>query len=79
MQLYTPQVQNNPRMQVQEGGALRYTPKGSPRDYGTFSCWAINPVGTQAEPCRFTIVEAGEYQPCGHPGRTLPLHHRGSR
>ena len=39
---------------------LHYTPKSS-RDYGTLSCWAINPVGTQAEPCRFTVVEAGMF------------------
>ena len=39
---------------------LHYTPKSS-RDYGTLSCWVINPVGTQAEPCRFTVVEAGRF------------------
>ena len=38
---------------------LDYTP-GSPRDYGTLSCWATNSVGTQAEPCRFTVIEAGK-------------------
>ena len=37
---------------------LDYTPK-SARDYGTLSCWATNVVGTQAEPCRFTVNEAG--------------------
>ncbi|XP_071514966.1 uncharacterized protein [Panulirus ornatus] len=37
---------------------LDYTPR-SPRDYGTLSCWATNAVGTQADPCRFTVVEAG--------------------
>ncbi|KAG7162552.1 Synaptogenesis protein syg-2-like 2, partial [Homarus americanus] len=31
----------------------------SPRDYGTLSCWATNAVGTQADPCRFTVIEAG--------------------
>ncbi|XP_042859977.1 nephrin-like [Penaeus japonicus] len=31
----------------------------SARDYGTLSCWAHNTVGTQADPCRFTVVEAG--------------------
>ncbi|XP_042233629.1 nephrin-like [Homarus americanus] len=37
---------------------LDYTPR-SPRDYGTLSCWATNAVGTQADPCRFTVIEAG--------------------
>ncbi|KAK4310318.1 hypothetical protein Pmani_018136 [Petrolisthes manimaculis] len=37
---------------------LDYTPR-SARDYGTLSCWATNSVGTQADPCRFTVVEAG--------------------
>lgn len=33
----------------------------SSRDYGTLSCWATNEVGTQADPCRFTVVEAGKH------------------
>lgn len=37
---------------------LDYTPR-SARDYGTLSCWATNTVGTQVDPCRFTVVEAG--------------------
>ena len=39
---------------------LEYTPKTS-RDYGTLSCWASNTVGTQSEPCRFIVVEAGRW------------------
>ncbi|XP_050688401.1 hemicentin-2-like isoform X2 [Eriocheir sinensis] len=37
---------------------LDYTPR-STRDYGTLSCWAANALGTQADPCRFTVIEAG--------------------
>lgn len=32
----------------------------SSRDYGMLSCWATNIVGSQADPCRFTVVEAGK-------------------
>ena len=39
---------------------LDYTPR-SHRDYGTLSCWAMNSVGQQAEPCRFIVVEAGRF------------------
>ncbi|KAK4309229.1 hypothetical protein Pmani_019125, partial [Petrolisthes manimaculis] len=47
------------RVQVRKGHSfLDYTPR-SARDYGTLSCWATNTVGTQADPCRFTVVEAG--------------------
>lgn len=47
------------RVQVRKGHSfLDYTPR-SARDYGTLSCWATNIVGTQADPCRFTVVEAG--------------------
>ncbi|XP_042859976.1 hemicentin-2-like [Penaeus japonicus] len=47
------------RVQVRAGHSfLDYTPR-SARDYGTLSCWAHNTVGTQADPCRFTVVEAG--------------------
>ncbi|XP_050721935.1 nephrin-like [Eriocheir sinensis] len=47
------------RFSVHPGlSVLDYTPR-SARDYGTLSCWATNTVGTQAEPCRFTVVEAG--------------------
>ncbi|XP_069943893.1 protein turtle homolog A isoform X2 [Cherax quadricarinatus] len=44
---------------------LDYTPR-SGRDYGTLSCWATNEVGTQADPCKFTIVEAGPPEPVGN-------------
>lgn len=38
---------------------LKYTPV-TDVDYGTLSCWADNEVGTQARPCLFQIVTAGE-------------------
>lgn len=41
---------------------LRYTPT-TELDYGTLSCWADNFVGTQARPCLFQLVAAGEYLP----------------
>ncbi|XP_069173731.1 protein turtle homolog A-like [Procambarus clarkii] len=44
---------------------LDYTPR-SGRDYGTLSCWATNEVGTQADPCKFTVVEAGPPEPVGN-------------
>ncbi|XP_042233693.1 hemicentin-2-like isoform X1 [Homarus americanus] len=44
---------------------LDYTPR-SPRDYGTLSCWATNDVGTQADPCKFTVVEAGPPERVGN-------------
>ncbi|XP_069936889.1 nephrin-like [Cherax quadricarinatus] len=44
---------------------LDYTPM-SPRDYGTLSCWATNEVGTQADPCRFTVIEAGPPERVGN-------------
>nr|XP_045582519.1 nephrin-like [Procambarus clarkii] len=44
---------------------LDYTPR-SPRDYGTLSCWATNTVGTQADPCRFTVIEAGPPERVGN-------------
>lgn len=40
--------------------ALRYTPVAD-LDYGTLSCWADNSIGTQASPCLFQVVAAGEY------------------
>ncbi|XP_071531182.1 LOW QUALITY PROTEIN: protein turtle homolog B-like [Panulirus ornatus] len=47
------------RVQVRRGHSfLDYTPR-SARDYGTLSCWATNSVGTQADPCKFIVVEAG--------------------
>lgn len=39
---------------------LRYTAL-SDHDYGTLSCAAENSVGTQAEPCVFTVVSASKY------------------
>ncbi|XP_025832974.1 hemicentin-1 [Agrilus planipennis] len=38
---------------------LSYTPI-SDLDYGTLSCWAINAVGYQNEPCLFQVVSAGK-------------------
>jgi hypothetical protein len=37
---------------------LRYTPV-SELDYGSLSCWAINSVGHQVNPCVFQVVAAG--------------------
>ncbi|KAK8724401.1 hypothetical protein OTU49_011051, partial [Cherax quadricarinatus] len=37
---------------------LRYKP-ASIRDYGVLSCYATNYLGTQREPCTFTLVTAG--------------------
>lgn len=28
-------------------------------DYGTLSCWGTNSVGTQREPCVYTVITAG--------------------
>ncbi|KAH0955085.1 hypothetical protein HN011_006488, partial [Eciton burchellii] len=38
---------------------LRYT-SNTELDYGTFSCWADNFVGTQSRPCLFQVVAAGK-------------------
>ncbi|KAF5272524.1 hypothetical protein FQA39_LY07848 [Lamprigera yunnana] len=38
---------------------LRYTPV-SELDYGSLSCWAINAVGHQLQPCVFQVVAAGK-------------------
>lgn len=38
---------------------LKYTP-ATELDYGTLSCWADNEVGSQAKPCLFQIVAAGD-------------------
>ncbi|XP_066948944.1 kin of IRRE-like protein 2 isoform X2 [Macrobrachium rosenbergii] len=47
------------RVQVKSGYSyLDYTPRSS-RDYGVLACWATNTIGTQADPCQFTVVEAG--------------------
>ncbi|XP_068239987.1 neural cell adhesion molecule 1-like [Palaemon carinicauda] len=47
------------RVQVKSGYSyLDYTPRSS-RDYGMLACWATNTIGTQADPCQFTVVEAG--------------------
>ncbi|XP_071527602.1 neural cell adhesion molecule 1-like isoform X2 [Panulirus ornatus] len=47
------------RVQVRPGHSfLDYTPRSS-RDYGSLACWATNTVGTQADPCQFTVIEAG--------------------
>ncbi|XP_066587732.1 neural cell adhesion molecule 2-like isoform X2 [Prorops nasuta] len=50
------------RFSVENSGdvsKLRYTPS-TELDYGTLSCWADNPVGTQAKPCLFQLVAAGK-------------------
>ncbi|KAK3859311.1 hypothetical protein Pcinc_034566 [Petrolisthes cinctipes] len=47
------------RVEVHDGYSyLDYTPRSS-RDYGSLACWATNTVGTQADPCQFTVLEAG--------------------
>ncbi|XP_069170194.1 protein turtle homolog B [Procambarus clarkii] len=54
------------RIQVRQGRSfLDYTPR-SARDYGTLSCWATNSVGTQADPCMFTVIEAGPPERVGN-------------
>nr|XP_045594080.1 uncharacterized protein LOC123755425 [Procambarus clarkii] len=67
------------RIQVQPGlSYLDYTPRSS-RDYGVLSCWATNTVGTQADPCQFTVLEAGppeRVEACqlvNHTGGTLEV------
>ncbi|CAL4119789.1 unnamed protein product, partial [Meganyctiphanes norvegica] len=47
------------RVEVHQGYSILDYKAMSARDYGTLSCWATNTVGTQADPCRFTVVEAG--------------------
>ena len=52
---------NDERVSVdRDQSILDYAPQTA-RDFGTLSCWAENDVGMQAEPCRFTIIEAGEW------------------
>ncbi|XP_042229711.1 nephrin-like [Homarus americanus] len=67
------------RIQVRKGFSfLDYTPRSS-RDYGILSCWATNTVGTQADPCQFTVLEAGppeRVEDCelvNHTGGTLEV------
>ncbi|XP_069958180.1 roundabout homolog 3-like [Cherax quadricarinatus] len=67
------------RIQVRPGlSFLDYTPRSS-RDYGILSCWATNTVGTQADPCQFTVLEAGpperveDCQLVNHTGGTLEV------
>lgn len=38
---------------------LRYTPV-TDQDFGTLSCWGVNDVGMQQNPCLFQVVLAGE-------------------
>lgn len=38
---------------------LRYTPV-TDQDFGTLSCWGVNEVGVQQNPCLFQVVLAGE-------------------
>ncbi|XP_063887014.1 hemicentin-2-like isoform X2 [Scylla paramamosain] len=56
--LDTVHVENHRLSPVRGLSILDYTPR-STRDYGTLSCWAANSLGTQTDPCRFTIIEAG--------------------
>jgi len=49
---------------------LRYT-SNTELDYGTFSCWADNFVGTQSRPCLFQVVAAGE---CMHDKLRMRMH-----
>ncbi|KAK7072056.1 hypothetical protein SK128_020097 [Halocaridina rubra] len=44
---------------------LYYTPM-SEKDYGTLLCSASNEVGTQREPCSFTIISAGPPEAVGN-------------
>lgn len=39
---------------------LRYTPV-TDQDFGTLSCWGVNEVGVQQNPCLFQVVLAGEW------------------
>ncbi|XP_063880551.1 nephrin-like [Scylla paramamosain] len=56
------------RVQVRPGlSYLDYTPRSS-RDYGSLACWATNTVGTQADPCQFTVLEAGQHLTLSHVG-----------
>ncbi|MPC23196.1 hypothetical protein E2C01_016235 [Portunus trituberculatus] len=57
--LDTVHVENHRLSPVRGLSILDYTPR-STRDYGTLSCWAANSLGSQTDPCRFTIIEAGE-------------------
>lgn len=41
---------------------LRYTPV-TDQDFGTLSCWGVNEVGMQQNPCLFQVVLAGELLP----------------
>ncbi|XP_045118106.1 Down syndrome cell adhesion molecule-like protein Dscam2 isoform X2 [Portunus trituberculatus] len=56
--LDTVHVENHRLSPVRGLSILDYTPR-STRDYGTLSCWAANSLGSQTDPCRFTIIEAG--------------------
>lgn len=41
---------------------VTYTPK-TEYDYGTLYCWGGNAIGTQREPCIFTVIPAGPPDP----------------
>ena len=41
---------------------LQYAPR-TEADYGTALCWAVNEVGKQEEPCRFSIVKESAPDP----------------
>ncbi|MPC43750.1 Transmembrane and immunoglobulin domain-containing protein 1 [Portunus trituberculatus] len=58
------------RVQVRPGlSYLDYTPRSS-RDYGSLACWATNTVGTQADPCQFTVLEAGQHLTLSQVGKS---------
>lgn len=40
---------------------LRYTPV-TDQDFGTLSCWGVNEVGLQQNPCLFQVVLAGKLE-----------------
>lgn len=42
---------------------LQYTPVLE-QDYGSLSCWGVNDVGHQIQPCVFQVVVAGKINGC---------------
>lgn len=42
--------------------ALEFKPQ-SENDYGSVSCWGLNAIGLQSEPCVFQVVPAGKPEP----------------
>ncbi|KAK3849921.1 hypothetical protein Pcinc_043345, partial [Petrolisthes cinctipes] len=54
-----PPVPFSPSRSKSQHSDLRYSPV-SDLDYGTLLCWATNAVGTQRNPCTFTVFPAGK-------------------